>query len=120
MRTLIALVTIVVVLTQLHWTQRHEHVTLALAGPYVSLANSKQAENLCVYKDVTVEGSLVRQETDVIDRNGRTISINGDSVVGMAWDTSAASGFTWRTYLLIAIWLAIAIWSVIPGIKSLS
>lgn len=116
MRALITFVATIVIFTMIPWTQREEHVTVSLHGPCMPLAGAQMDGNLCVYSDVTIEGSLSRRELDITDSNGITASVVRENIVSTIRNPTATAGFTWRTYTLFVFLLSIFIWSILPDI----
>ena len=119
MRTLFALVSVIVIFSMASWTQREEHVTVSLIGPCMPLAEANMDGNLCVYSNVAIEGSLIRHEFDITDSNGATASIVREdiaSIIRSPSTTATTAGFTWRSYALFSLLLGIFIWSILPDI----
>lgn len=121
MRALIALIVSLVLLSQAHWTQKREHVTLVVKGACFDLAESAVSGNSCEYINVTAEGSLTNQNITLTDVNGKSITINNDDIQLSATSSKVNNtGFTWRTYALFIVWLLIVIWSLLPELKLLN
>lgn len=73
--------------------------------------------NLCVYSNVTIEGSLIRHGFDITDSNGVTASIVREDIASIVRSSpSTTAGFTWRSYALFVLLFGIFILSILPDI----
>lgn len=118
MRFLVSIGAFLFVMTQAHWTQGYQHVTVTMFESCMPLAGAKQEDKRCVYSDVSVQGSILRQGVELTDKEGATVFlVGGKDNMRIAWTEPGGAGFTWRTYLLFAFWVVVTIWCMLPDFK---
>lgn len=122
LKTIIAFVVVLATFNQLHLTQTIQHADVIVSGGCIpGAANAEAADHVCLYRDVTVQGSVLKQGKEITTSNGIEIFVPEGSqmeIRAVSYQGKNAS-FTWQTWALIALAFGAIAWSMTPEITRL-
>lgn len=126
LRPIVTLVAMAMVVSELHWTQVLVHANVAIPGRCIELiqGGEQRSPDVCLYRDVTVRGHLITREHEIVDRNGASFFVSTESpanisAINFASQDGGGVVFTWQTWALFALIVAIALWGAYPAFNDL-